>query len=137
MQGLVDRGTYRSLDRPGAGRRARFQLAPQGYRFPAGHRLKVEVTANDVPYFQQSNVPAVVQVESMSITLPLLEATTAPAAPAAPAAPESVSTPLAATGRHTPWVWIAVALVSLALWRAVRPPAGPAPAARGGRRARR
>jgi predicted acyl esterase len=71
-QGLVTRGTYRSVDAPGTGRRARFQLNQQGYRFPAGHRLKVEVTANDAPYFQVSNVPAVVQVTGLQVTLPLL-----------------------------------------------------------------
>jgi hypothetical protein len=73
-QGLVTRGTYRSLDAPGAGRQARFQLDPQGYRFPAGHLLKVEVTANDAPFFQVSNVPAAVTVERLEVTLPLHEA---------------------------------------------------------------
>jgi predicted acyl esterase len=73
-QGLVDRGTYRSTDLPGPGVRATFQLTPQGYRFPAGHKVKLEITANDVPYFQQSNVPAVVQVTALQLTLPLLGA---------------------------------------------------------------
>src|SRR5205823_8912554 len=35
-QALVTRGTYRYVAPPGRGQ-ARFQLAPQGYRFPAGH----------------------------------------------------------------------------------------------------
>src|SRR5207248_4875749 len=72
-QGLVTRGTYRSLDGPGGDRHARFQIAPQGYRFPTGHRLKVEVAANDAPYYQQSNVPAVVQVTGLQLTVPLYE----------------------------------------------------------------
>ena len=58
--------------RSAAGLQARFQLTPQGYRFPAGHKIKVEVTANDVPYFQQNNLPGVVQITTMTITLPLL-----------------------------------------------------------------
>ncbi|HEX9766386.1 MAG TPA: CocE/NonD family hydrolase C-terminal non-catalytic domain-containing protein, partial [Nitriliruptorales bacterium] len=69
-QGLVTRFTYRVAD-VGAGV-ARFQLAPQGYRFPAGHRIKVEVVANDSPYYQASNVPAVVTVEGIELTMPLL-----------------------------------------------------------------
>jgi hypothetical protein len=73
VQGLVTRGTFRSLDGPGVGLRARFQIAPNGYRFPAGHSVKLEVTANDAPYYQQSNVPAVVQVERVELTLPLLD----------------------------------------------------------------
>jgi LPXTG-motif cell wall-anchored protein len=70
-QGLVTRGTYRSLDTPGAGRHARFQIAPQGYRFPAGHKIKLEVAANDLPYYQQDNIPSVVQVSRLELTLPL------------------------------------------------------------------
>lgn len=77
-QGLVTRFTYRVTEGPGEGR-ARFQLAPQGYRFPAGHRIKVEVVANDSPYYQQSNIPAIVQVHGLELTLPLLEAPGSPA----------------------------------------------------------
>ncbi len=57
-----------------------FQLAPQGYRFPAGHRIKVEVTANDAPYLQPSNLPAVVTVEGLTLVVPV--------APPLEAAPE-------------------------------------------------
>ena len=71
-QGLVTRGTFRVADGPTSGT-ARFQLAPQGYRFPAGHRIKVEVAANDSPYYQASNVPAVATVDALELILPLLE----------------------------------------------------------------
>ena len=70
VQGLITRGTFRSLDGPGTGLAARFQLAPQGYRFLRGHTIRVEVTANDAPYFQASNVPAVVQVERLVLVMP-------------------------------------------------------------------
>ena len=82
-QGLVTRGTFRVADGPGA-TSARYQLAPQGYRFPAGHRIKLEVTANDAPYFQPSNIPAVVAIDGVELTLPLRTEPPA-AAPAAPA----------------------------------------------------
>jgi hypothetical protein len=127
-QGLVDRGTYRSVDAPGGGLHARFQLTPQGYRFPAGHKLKVEVTANDVPYFQQSNVPAVVQVAGMSITLPLLEPPgTGQAPPTAAPAATPIAAPVA-TPRRLPTtgaevdapLWILLALAGLAGLRVVR-----------------
>jgi hypothetical protein len=84
-QGLVTRGTYRFDGAAGTGRHARFQLNPQGYRFPRGHRLKVEVTADDAPYLQESNLPADVTVHRMSITLPLAAGTTG-AGPTAPPA---------------------------------------------------
>ena len=91
-QGLVTRGTYRSLDTPGGGHHARFQIAPQSYRFPAGHNLKVEIAANDTPYYQQSNVPAVVQVTSLELTLPLHEQGPAPATAAQPSVKASTAT---------------------------------------------
>lgn len=112
-QGLVTRFTYRVAEGPGEGR-ARYQLAPQGYRFPAGHRIKVEVVANDEPYYQRSNIPAVVRVESLELTLPLLEApgpgpTAVPTT--TPPAPPSAQRPLPATG--TPFGAAAVPLVAL------------------------
>jgi predicted acyl esterase len=70
VQGLVTRGAYRSLDGPGVGLGARFQIAPNGYRFAAGHSLKLEVTANDAPYFQPSNVPAAVAIDHIDLDLP-------------------------------------------------------------------
>jgi predicted acyl esterase len=68
-QGLVTRGTYR-VGAAGERRRVRFQVGVQGYRFPAGHRVRVEVTANDSPYLQSSNIPADVTVHRVEITLP-------------------------------------------------------------------
>ena len=70
-QALVTRGVYRVED--GAApteANARFQLSPQGYRFGAGHQLKVEVTGNDSPYLQESNIAADITVHRMSITMP-------------------------------------------------------------------
>jgi hypothetical protein len=120
-QGLVTRGTFRSLDAPGDGRRARFQLAPQGYRFPAGHRLRLEITANDAPYFQVSNVPAVVQVASVALTMPLLSTAQAAGLPGGTVTPRA-SAPartrganLPATGAGSTVAWFAVAVVSLAI----------------------
>lgn len=71
-QGLVTRGIYRVDGAPGPGQSARFQIQDQGYQFPAGHRLKVEITANDSPYHQASNVAATVTVDRLAITLPVL-----------------------------------------------------------------
>jgi hypothetical protein len=113
VQGLVTRGTYRSVDGPGTGLTARFQIAPNGYRFPAGHTVKLEVTANDAPYYQQSNVPAVVRVDAVRLTLPLLEPPATPAAGdggQAAAAPAGQTIPV--TGGGPP---IATGLAALTL----------------------
>jgi predicted acyl esterase len=116
-QGLVTRGTYRSLDPPGPGR-ARFQIDPQGYRFPAGHRLKVEVAADDAPYYQQSNVPAIVQVERVELTVPVFDET-ASAAPQPPERPASVSAGTGARGLPatggTGHAFVAITVLALGL----------------------
>lgn len=113
VQGLVTRGTYRSLDGPGTALHARYQIAPNGYRFPAGHRVKLEVAANDAPYYQQSNVPAVVRVDAVRLTLPLLERGSTAAAGRG-AAPPGASSAMPATGRGTVLGW-ALAAVALGL----------------------
>jgi predicted acyl esterase len=70
-QALVTRGVYRVEGGAAPAEvQARFQLAPQGYRFPAGHQLKVEVTGNDSPYLQESNIAADIAVHRMSIAMP-------------------------------------------------------------------
>jgi predicted acyl esterase len=71
VQGLVTRATYRVRGVAKRPTKVRFQLAPQGYQFRTGHVLKVEVTANDTPYMQKSNVPARVTVSRLALTLPL------------------------------------------------------------------
>ena len=123
-QGLVTRGTYRVADGPTESTTATFQLHPQGYRFPAGHRLKLEVVANDAPYYQASNVPAVVQVHGLELTLPLLEppgrgpvdGATPPTAPAPSTAAPTRPRPLPATGA-TPVGLAALALMASTLTR--------------------
>lgn len=71
VQGLVTRGVYRSLDGPGLALSATFQLQTQGYRFAAGHTIRVEVSGNDFPYHSTSNIPAVVRVQGLTLTLPI------------------------------------------------------------------
>ena len=73
VQGLVTRATYRVRGPTNRRRTVRLQLAPQGYQFPAGHFVKAEVTANDTPYMQKSNVAANVSVYRLTLTLPLYQ----------------------------------------------------------------
>lgn len=70
LQALVTRGVYRAVNEVGSARRARFEIAPNGYRWAAGHILKIEITSNDEPYYQASNIPGVVAIASMLLTLP-------------------------------------------------------------------
>ena len=116
-QGLVTRGTYRVAEGPGA-IDVTFQIAPQGYLFPAGHRIKVEVTANDAPYFQASNIPAVVTVEALTLTLPLLEVPGAPVPGSG--APGAASMPATGGGAVSPMLALLAAVAALGLAQAAR-----------------
>ena len=70
-QALVTRGTYRSLDGPGADLTATFQIAPTSYRFAAGHTIKLDVTANDAPYRQINNIPGLLMPSRAVLALPV------------------------------------------------------------------
>lgn len=94
-QGLITRGTYRIAEAGPVD--LAFQLGPQGYRFPAGHRIKLELTANDSPYYQGSNIPAAVTVGPVELVLPLLEDPAAPGPAVEP--PGRLSDPGAGAGR--------------------------------------
>jgi len=107
VQGLVSRGTYRVAGAPGRHLEARFQLSLQGYRFAAGHRLKVEVSADDSPYYQASNLPSSVTVTGLSITLPEYGSATRSAAPRAVRPAPAPNPPVVDWGE----VWVAVAAV--------------------------
>lgn len=121
-QGLVTRGTYRVSQGPAAGANARFQIAPQGYRFPAGHRIKVEVTANDSPYYQASNVQAEVTLHRLELTLPLLRTAAERSSSVSTRTAHRTAGAPADSGRgHWPAVGLACAGLllagGLALWR--------------------
>ena len=71
---LISRGTYRLLDNQSG--RITFQLHGNGYYFPPGDVVKLELRGNDAPYYRPSNDAAfTVQVSNLSMSLPL------PAAP--------------------------------------------------------
>jgi predicted acyl esterase len=70
LQALVTRGVYRAVNGPGTALRARFEIAPNGYRWAVGHTLKIEVTANDAPYYQPSNILGILMIDSMTLSLP-------------------------------------------------------------------
>jgi hypothetical protein len=50
------------------------QLHPNGYKFPAGHVVKLELLPRDDPYGRVSNGQAAVQVSTLQLRLPVAEA---------------------------------------------------------------
>ncbi len=69
-QGLVTRGVFRVDGAVDGDTQVAVPLAPQGYRFAAGHRLKVEVTANDEPYLLANQQPVELDVRGVALDLP-------------------------------------------------------------------
>jgi pimeloyl-ACP methyl ester carboxylesterase len=67
---LISRGTYRLLDNQTG--RITFQLHGNGYHFPPGDVVKLELRGNDAPYYRPSNDAAfTVRVSNLSVSLPL------------------------------------------------------------------
>ena len=48
----------------------RFELWPNAWRLQAGHTLKLELTQDDVPTWRPDNLPAVIALSNLSLTLP-------------------------------------------------------------------
>ena len=69
-QTLVTRGAYRAVAPNLGGDRADYDLFGNHWRFEAGHRLMLEVTADDSPYLRRDNFPALVTIESARVVLP-------------------------------------------------------------------
>lgn len=67
-QRLISRGAYRL--RPNQDGRITFQLQGNGYRFPRGHRPKLELLGKDEPFLRPSNFPFSVRVSGVRVVLP-------------------------------------------------------------------
>jgi predicted acyl esterase len=67
-QRLISRGIYRlGEDQTGA---ITFQLHGNGYEFPAGDTVKLELLGRDAPYYRASNGVFSVEVSNLTIALP-------------------------------------------------------------------
>jgi hypothetical protein len=68
---LVDRGVRRV---GAANETTTFPLHGNGWRFPGGHRIRVELTQDDAPFVRHSNQPSSLLLSSVRIELPVREA---------------------------------------------------------------
>jgi predicted acyl esterase len=67
-QRLISRGVYRlGVDQTGA---ITFQLHGNGYEFPTGDTVKLELLGRDAPYYRASNGVFSVEVSNLTIALP-------------------------------------------------------------------
>jgi predicted acyl esterase len=79
VQTLVDRGVYR-LEGSEFHSNVNFQLFGNGWTFAPGHRVKLELTANDNPTFGDPSGVGTIAVSRVSISLPRAAATAKQAA---------------------------------------------------------
>jgi hypothetical protein len=67
---LVDRGPYRATSTSGT---VSYQMMGNGWRFPAGHTIRVEVAQDDGGYLKPSSVPSTATIHGARITLHVRE----------------------------------------------------------------
>lgn len=95
---LVDRGPYRIPEGVASGT-ALYQLHGNGWRFPKGHVIRLELAQDDDPYLKSSDIPSSLTLGEVKLALPVREQTFASAA-ATPGSPAQVVA--AATFESTP-----------------------------------
>jgi dienelactone hydrolase len=70
-QVMVDRGVRRVAD---ANETTVFDLDGNGWRFPAGHRIRIELAQDDDPYIKQSVQPSTLTLSGVTLAIPVREA---------------------------------------------------------------
>ncbi|HWH44266.1 MAG TPA: CocE/NonD family hydrolase [Thermoleophilaceae bacterium] len=70
-QTLVSRGAYRAVAPDPAGADAEYELFGNHWRFEEGHRLLLEVTQDDSPFFRRDNFAGSATIESAELVLPV------------------------------------------------------------------
>ena len=69
-QTLISRGIYRLTENQTG--TITFELHGNGYEFPAGHTVELQLLGRDVPYYRASNFTFTVEVSKLAVTLPTL-----------------------------------------------------------------
>jgi hypothetical protein len=69
-QRLITRGVYRLVDSQSGS--ITFQLHGNGYVFPAGDTVELQLLGRDAPYLRASNGEFAVEVTNLTVSLPTL-----------------------------------------------------------------
>ncbi len=71
-QALITRSVYRlTAPAPGHQQRLAFELWPTAWALSAAHQLKLELTPDDSPTWRPDNLPAVITMANVSLTIPV------------------------------------------------------------------
>ena len=71
---LVDRGPRRVTPAEIGASEVSYQLHGNGWRFPEGHRIRIEVAQDDEPFVKGSDVPSTATLSSVALEIPVVEA---------------------------------------------------------------
>ena len=71
---MVDRGPRRIDPARDGLSQVTFQLHGNGWHFPAGHRVRLELMQDDEPYLKRSDVPSAMTISTVKLELPVREA---------------------------------------------------------------
>ena len=69
-QVLMDRGVHRLTDLNAT---TTLPLHGAGWRFPKGHRIRIELTQNDAPFVRASNQPSSLLISAVRVEIPVRE----------------------------------------------------------------
>ena len=72
---MVDRGVRRVENASGT---VTYELHGNGWRFPAGHRVRIEIAQDDDPFLRASTVPSVTTISHVTLRIPVREETAYP-----------------------------------------------------------
>jgi predicted acyl esterase len=67
---LITRGVYRTTESEATPTSVTFQLHGNGYEFPAGDTVRLQLLGRDSPYYRASNATFAVEVSNVTVTLP-------------------------------------------------------------------
>ncbi|HEV2982441.1 MAG TPA: CocE/NonD family hydrolase C-terminal non-catalytic domain-containing protein, partial [Solirubrobacteraceae bacterium] len=67
---LITRGVYRTTETEATPTPITFQLHGNGYDFPAGDTVRLQLLGRDVPYYRASNGTFAVEASNVTVTLP-------------------------------------------------------------------
>lgn len=69
---LITRGVYRTTEAEATPTTIKFQLHGNGYYFPAGDTVRLQLLGQDKPYYRASNGTFAVEASNVSVSLPTL-----------------------------------------------------------------
>jgi len=70
---MVDRGPRRITDAELLAGKVSYELHGNGWRFPARHKIRIELAQDDDPYIKSSTVPSTVNISSVALDIPVRE----------------------------------------------------------------